>query len=279
MRYLRQNTAVSIVVGPFVDWQNGKSLLRDNADFVPADIVCELVKGIASSTLTLTKTGGANDIVLTGKGLATLELTAANVDTLGPLRLSFVDVLVNGFPSQTILSFIEDFTVLPASVYDSLIGGNKLQVDIEQVKGSDITSINDFKTDVSGLSTTAKVQEAINTIGALNNLSVSQLASALAETATTTEIQSVLNVIGALHNLSESQVSALLAGLANQTTVDFIKNVLESDAEVDTTVTPWQLVIKHKTTGAVLIRKALKDVNGANINSTTQVIGQHKEPN
>jgi hypothetical protein len=189
LRYLRQNTAVSIVVGPFVDWQNGKSLLRDNDDFEPTDIVCELVKGISSSELTLTKTGGVNDIALTGKGLATLELTAANVDTLGPLRLSFTDALVTGFPTQTILSFVEDFTVLPAGVYDALIGGNVLPADVA-----------------------------------------------------------------------------------------FIRSVLEGDAEVDTTVTPWQLVVKNKTTGAELIRKALKDVTGASITSTTQVIGQHKEP-
>jgi hypothetical protein len=122
MRYLRQNTATVIVVGPFVDWQNGKSLLRDQADFVPADIVCELVKGSTSSELTLTKTGGSNDIVLTGKGLATLELTAANVDTLGHLRLSFTDKLVSGFPTQTILSFAEDFMVMPAAAYDALFG-------------------------------------------------------------------------------------------------------------------------------------------------------------
>jgi hypothetical protein len=243
LRYLRQNTAVSVVVGPFVDWQNGKSLLRDNADFVPADIVCELVKGIASSTLTLTKTGGNNDIVLTGKGLATLELTAANVDTLGPLRLSFTDALVagSGFPTQTILSFVEDFMVLPAGVYDSLIGGNKLQVDIEQVKGSDIAGINDFKPDISGLSTFH------------------------AETDT---------VI--VENVDDCKAD--VSALATQATADFIKNVLEADAEVDTTTTPWQLVIKHKTTGAVLIRKALKDVNGAGIISTATIIGQHKEP-
>jgi hypothetical protein len=191
MIYLRQNTAVSVVVGLFVDWQNSKSLLRDNADFQPSDITCELVKGITSSTLTLTKTGGVNDIVLTGKGLATLELTAANVDTPGPLILSFADALrvVDGFPTQTILSFKEDFMVMPAEVYDALIGGNVLPADVA-----------------------------------------------------------------------------------------FIRSVLEGDAEVDITVTPWQLVIKNKTTAAELIRKALKDVTGASITSTTQVIGQHKEP-
>jgi len=135
VRYLKQNTAVTIVVGPFVDWKNAKSLLRVDADFVPAKITCELIKGNTSSTLTLTKTGGDNDIVLTGKGLATLELTAANVDTLGQLRLCFADAMISGYPTQTILTFVEDFSVLPANVYDSLFGTSKLQVDILTLAG------------------------------------------------------------------------------------------------------------------------------------------------
>jgi hypothetical protein len=126
MRYLRQNTAVTIIVGPFVDWQNGKSLLLDQADFTPSDITCELIKGSTSSELTLTKTGGDNNIVLTGKGQATLELTAADTDTPGGLRLSFADKIVDGFPTQTILAFAEDFMVMPAESYDAMFGDSNL---------------------------------------------------------------------------------------------------------------------------------------------------------
>ena len=32
------------MVGPFVDWGNGKSLLQDQANFTPSDITCELIK-------------------------------------------------------------------------------------------------------------------------------------------------------------------------------------------------------------------------------------------
>jgi len=241
MRYLRQNTAVTIVVGLFVDYSDGKTLLRDNTEFDPTDIVCELVKGNSSSELTLTKTGGDNNINLTGKGLATLELTAANVDTLGSLRLSFSDAIVSEFPTETILAFSEDFAVLPANVYDSMFGSDKLQVDIEQVKGSGIAGVNDFKADVSGLSTFDPETETVV----------------------------VENV-----NDCKADVSAL----ATQVTADFIKNVLEADAEVDTSANPWQLVIKHKTSQAELIRKDLKDVNGVGITSITKIIGQHKEP-
>lgn len=135
MRYLKQSTAITIVVGQFVDFSDGKTLLTDNNDFTPADLVCELVKGNSSSELTLTKTGGDNDINLTGKGLATLELTAANVGTLGQLRLSFTNAISGGYSTETILPFIEDFEVLPANVYDSMFSTDKLQVDVSKING------------------------------------------------------------------------------------------------------------------------------------------------
>jgi len=130
MTFLRQNTAITVVVGPFIDWSDGKTLLRDNDEFTPSDITAELVKGSSSSTLALTKTGGDNNMNLTGKGLATLTLTAANIDTPGQLKLCFVDAVPGGFPTETILPVEEDFIVLPANVYDALFGSGHLVVDI-----------------------------------------------------------------------------------------------------------------------------------------------------
>ena len=42
--------------------------------------------------------------------------------------------MVNNFPSQTILAFAEDFTVLPEGVYDSLVSGNTLPVDVAFIR-------------------------------------------------------------------------------------------------------------------------------------------------
>lgn len=60
--------------------------------------------------------------------------------------------------------------------------------------------------------------------------------------------------------------------------LDFLKNVAEGDAMIDTTSTPWQLVIKKKGTLTELIRKDIKDVSGNNISAVTTVIGQQTEP-
>ena len=57
-----------------------------------------------------------------------------------------------------------------------------------------------------------------------------------------------------------------------------IKNILEGDEAIDTTVTPWAVVITNKISDAELVRKSLKDTAGANITSTATVIGQKVEP-
>jgi hypothetical protein len=112
MRYLKKNTAITVVVGPLVDWADGKTLLTDNNTFDPTKLHCELVKNATSETLTLTKTGGNNNINLTGYGLATLTLTAANTNTEGSLRISLTNAVIDGYSSDYILVTHEDYRIL-----------------------------------------------------------------------------------------------------------------------------------------------------------------------
>ena len=129
MRFLRQNTAVQIVVGPMIDWMDGKTLMRLNDDFYPDALNCELVKGSTGSNLTLTKTGGSNTINLSGNGLAVLSLTVVNTDTARHLRLFFSNAIVEDYPTDTILPFTEDFIVLNQDAYDALINGDLAEPD------------------------------------------------------------------------------------------------------------------------------------------------------
>jgi hypothetical protein len=119
MRYLKHNTAIEITIGPIIDWMDGKTLLVDNEAFDPAQIQCELIKPTGRSTLTLTKVGGDNNVNLTGTGMATLTLTAADTGSLGSLRLFFSNAVVEGFPTDIILPFVEDFEVLQPDVYET----------------------------------------------------------------------------------------------------------------------------------------------------------------
>jgi hypothetical protein len=64
-----------------------------------------------------------------------------------------------------------------------------------------------------------------------------------------------------------------------QTAIDF----LEADRHIDTTQTPWDLVLIKKGTGALgvgteLLRQELKDTGGANITDTNAVVGQSVTP-
>lgn len=58
----------------------------------------------------------------------------------------------------------------------------------------------------------------------------------------------------------------------------FIKEVTEGDATIDKSGTPWDLVIKKKSTATELIRKELKDTDGNAVTGITTVIGQQVEP-
>jgi len=144
---LKEDTAVTVLVGPLVDWANGKTILADNDDFDPNDIVCRLVKGASESTLTLTKTGGDNNINLTGYGMATLTLTASNVDTAGRLQLQFCDAVSSGYPTETILPFARSYSLFADNTAISKFdeGSDTVTTDTASREASKAT--------VSGLST------------------------------------------------------------------------------------------------------------------------------
>jgi len=74
----------------------------------------------------------------------------------------------------------------------------------------------------------------------------------------------------------DTEIAAILAAV--DTEVAFIKNVMEGDVSIDITTTPWQAVVKIKSTDTELIRKDLKDKDGNNITSVNAMIGQYKEP-
>lgn len=109
---LRQSTAYTFRFGPFLDETDGKT--------------AETALTIAAGDIYLSKAGGAfaakNDATaLTGTGDArgyyTCVLNTTDINTLGNFR---VHAHIPGA-----LPVWQDFTVLPAQVYDSLIAGTE----------------------------------------------------------------------------------------------------------------------------------------------------------
>jgi hypothetical protein len=111
MRFLKQSTATTVTLGPFLDSTDG---------FTP-----ETGLTIAQANVRLSKNDGAfaqvnDNTSATHKefGYYSKELDATDTNTLGHLR-----VAVDGDLDEDAIPVFEDFTVLAANVFDSLIGG------------------------------------------------------------------------------------------------------------------------------------------------------------
>lgn len=119
--WLKQSTAVTVKIGPFVD----------DTDFKTA----ETALTISQADIRLSKNGGAfaqsnNAAGAThdASGYYGVPLDATDTNTLGTLRV---------FVAETgALQVWQDFMVAPANVWDSLFGADLLQVDSTQLLGT-----------------------------------------------------------------------------------------------------------------------------------------------
>lgn len=138
MRYLRQNTATQVTVGPFFDKTDG--VTPETALTVTNEKLTFVVDDAGVPTLVLdtapTASGGSNDMVhITNDdaGYYALELTAANTNYLGRATLALTDA-VNHCP------VFHEFSILTQNAYDALFGTDLLQVDCTQQGGTTLTA-------------------------------------------------------------------------------------------------------------------------------------------
>lgn len=126
MRFLKQSTSVDVPIGPFVDSTDG--------------VTAETSLTITQPDIRLKKNGGAwaqknaaQTLSHEENGYYEVTLDATDTNTLGLLRLA-----VNESGAMPIW---EDFMVLSANVYDSLIGGgDTLDVQVTGMGANVITS-------------------------------------------------------------------------------------------------------------------------------------------
>lgn len=122
MQYLKQATEVNLNIGPFIDDTDGISVKTDLT--------------IAQSDVRVSKNGAAfaekNDsgsATHDEKGFYIVALDATDTSTTGRL-------IVNCDPSGALPVF-QEFTVLPANSFDTIVAGtDTMQCDITQVGGS-----------------------------------------------------------------------------------------------------------------------------------------------
>ena len=128
MQYLKQSTVVKVVVGPFLDKDDG--LTPETGITLGAADRAEAVKHDAASVTDIS--GNTFAAITDADGLYNLTLSADDTATLGMLTVYVDDVSV-------CLAVRADYMVVPANVWDSLFSTDKLQVDVTQIEGADAT--------------------------------------------------------------------------------------------------------------------------------------------
>ena len=164
MTWLKQSTGVTIKIGPFLDETDG--------------ITPETALTITASEIRLSKNGG--DIA------AKAEATSATHDELG-----YYDVVLDATDTNTLGSlklFIHEsgalpvwseFMVLPANVYDSLFGSDKLQVDAVELSSDSVAADNaESFFDGTGYAGTNNTIPNVTTVNTLTNKTGFELSSA-----------------------------------------------------------------------------------------------------
>jgi hypothetical protein len=126
MRFLKQSTAFTFRIGPFVDATDG--------------VTAETGLTIGQADIQISKNGGAfaqtsasPTTTHDSGGWYQCPLTATDTNTVGPLTVSIQEA--GAAPVW------EHFMVLPAAVYDSLVGGtDTLPVDTIQWNGTNVAT-------------------------------------------------------------------------------------------------------------------------------------------
>ena len=130
--FLKQSTSVVISFGPFLDKTDG---VTEETGLVSA-------LDHASTGIKLSKNGGALTIrhatvtttTYDAYGMYRVTLDTTDTNSLGTLRVAFNE-------AATCLPVWQDFMVLPANIYDSLVGGSDLlDVSVTQILGTAVST-------------------------------------------------------------------------------------------------------------------------------------------
>ena len=118
MKLLKQNTAFTFRIGPFMDSTTGNTV-ETELTIGQADIQISKAGGAFAQTSASPTTTHDTD------GWYQCPLTTTDTDTVGNLT---VQIAMTGA-----LPVWEHFVVLPANVYDSLMGTDYLKIEVVQV--------------------------------------------------------------------------------------------------------------------------------------------------
>lgn len=147
-RWLKQSTATTVIAGPAVD--KGDAVTPETGLAVGTVDAIGVFKHEATA---LTDIAGTTTLTHRSDGYYTVGFTTGDTGTLGRLRLVIRD-------DDVCLPVWEDFEVLPAQVYDSLVGSDRLQVDLREKGDANLGLTTQEKADVN-----TEADAALQTIG------------------------------------------------------------------------------------------------------------------
>ena len=125
--WLKQSTATTIRMGPFVAASDGFTALATTITIAATFV--RRAKAGANWVGNGATAGAVTSISMVDPGWAQVSFAASDADTVGPLHF-YINNATGNLPV-----WAECF-VLPANVYDSLVGTDNLQVDVIQVTGA-----------------------------------------------------------------------------------------------------------------------------------------------
>jgi hypothetical protein len=147
MRFLKQNTATRVTVGPFLDATDAKT--PELALRAASEHITFVVDDAGVPTLVIdaaaTASAGNNDFVhITNDnaGYYDLELTAAQTNYVGRAALSVTWISTSPLGAEHLPVFHE-FMIMPANVYDSFFGTDVLYVDVQEINSAEVTGNGD----------------------------------------------------------------------------------------------------------------------------------------
>ena len=138
MRILKANTAVRLVVGPLCDKTTGLAKPSMTVTNMAMNMWHEHDDGSAPTksidAVSFTASGGNNDRVELAGGYYDIEITAAQTNiTAG--RCGFLI-----YDDDVILPYFEEWLIVPANVFDSIMGTDKLDVMVTGLADDVITA-------------------------------------------------------------------------------------------------------------------------------------------
>lgn len=227
MLFLKQSTAITLMIGPFIDDTDGKTAETGLTEH-PADILLSKNGGNFAA-----KNEGTN-CAHQNLGWYTCPIDITDTNTLGRLQLHCHEA---GF-----LPVFHEYMVLPANVYDSLISGSASDyLDVAVVQQADIdfgaTQKASINTEVDNALNTAI--PATNTATSVNDLLLDHIDPVLDNVHDTDlpAVQIEVNKIGTIVNTGgTATIGAIFGDFANNVLVTRIADLHTDVTDVHTDV-------------------------------------------